>query len=285
MSKIKKIFFIVFISALLIIPACIFITAVDQPSSANVGETITVTLDIEIDESDGAAGDGPTAGLTAVLMPIDWTVVSVEYDGDYGPEFMVYLHPDSADIQVGAGTDYWYDSLAVNYPPPAGMDWYVYQGPVTHLWLGDTTHVTVTFELTTGAAGTYNLGYYAHTADLTYEDPDWPGDISLNHSITVGTSSIDAADNEIVNEFSLAQNFPNPFNPTTTIKYNLKKGAQVNLVVYDLKGSQIAELVNTYQKLGQHQVKFNAVNLTSGIYLYKITAGEFVQTNKMALIK
>ena len=285
MNKIKKIFFIAFISAILIIPACIFITAVHQPSSANVGETITVTLDVLIDESAGSAGDGPTGALTAVLMPTDWTVVSVEYDGDYGPEFMEYLHPDSADFQPGFGTDYWYDSLAVNYPPPAGMDWYVYQGTVTHLWLGDTTNVTVTFQLTTGAAGTYNLGYYAHTTDLTYNDASYPGDISLNNSITVGPSSIDGADNEIVNEFSLAQNFPNPFNPTTTITYNLEKGAQVNLVVYDLTGRQIAELVNAYQKQGQHQVKFNASDLTSGIYLYKITAGEFVQTNKMALIK
>ncbi len=88
-----------------------------------------------------------------------------------------------------------------------------------------------------------------------------------------------------VNEFNLAQNFPNPFNPTTTLSYGLTEKANVKLTVMNLLGEEVAVLVNKEQDGGNYSVVFNAVDLPSGIYYYRLEAGNFVQTKKMVLLK
>jgi photosystem II stability/assembly factor-like uncharacterized protein len=85
--------------------------------------------------------------------------------------------------------------------------------------------------------------------------------------------------------FSLAQNYPNPFNPGTTISYNLPADSKVSLRVFDLTGKEVAELVNGLQTQGSHSVNFNAKNLSSGIYFYRITAGNYNEVKKMILVK
>ncbi len=85
--------------------------------------------------------------------------------------------------------------------------------------------------------------------------------------------------------FLLEQNYPNPFNPSTTIFYQLPRSSQVRLAVYDLLGREIVTLVNREQPAGEYSVKLNAGNLPSGIYLYRLEAGSFVQTRKMMLLK
>ena len=91
--------------------------------------------------------------------------------------------------------------------------------------------------------------------------------------------------NGIANTYSLSQNFPNPFNPTTTIKFSLPKDGLVKLVVYDVLGKEVATLVNDEQTKGNYQVTFNASKLTSGVYFYKITSGDFSDVKKMLLVK
>lgn len=86
-------------------------------------------------------------------------------------------------------------------------------------------------------------------------------------------------------KYELAQNYPNPFNPMTTIKFGLPENSQVMLTIYNALGEKIAELINTTLEAGYHKVDFDASNLPSGIYLYKINAGNFVETRKMMLIK
>ncbi len=88
-----------------------------------------------------------------------------------------------------------------------------------------------------------------------------------------------------VNTFSLDQNYPNPFNPTTLIKYSLGERSNVTLKVYDLLGREVATLVNGSQNAGTHSINFNASNLASGLYIYKIQAGNFTQSHKMMLLK
>ncbi len=85
--------------------------------------------------------------------------------------------------------------------------------------------------------------------------------------------------------FSLKQNYPNPFNPVTTIAYSLAKSSHVELTVFNLLGQKVATLVNAKQAAGQYQVTFDAAHLASGIYVYQIKAGSFVQTRKMLLLK
>jgi len=89
----------------------------------------------------------------------------------------------------------------------------------------------------------------------------------------------------VVNTFKLDQNYPNPFNPSTTITYNLAGDVNVNLKIYDLMGQEVAQLVNEKQTSGIHQVQFDAGNLASGMYFYRLTAGDFISVKKMTLIK
>lgn len=90
---------------------------------------------------------------------------------------------------------------------------------------------------------------------------------------------------EIPTSFSLAQNFPNPFNPSTTIQYSLPQSGSVSLKIYNLLGEEVKTLADEYQVAGKHSVHFNASSLASGIYLYRIQAGAFEQTKKMILLK
>ena len=86
-------------------------------------------------------------------------------------------------------------------------------------------------------------------------------------------------------EFRLEQNFPNPFNPTTTIQYQLPQDAKVSLKVYDILGSEVATLVNEEQEAGYKEVKFNANNIASGMYIYMLQAKNYVSTKKMMVVK
>jgi len=284
---IKKIVEIVALLLIILFPGCLWIISIVQPSTAMPGETITVTMEVKMDETDGGPGGGPSYGLTAVMIPLDWTVQSVEFDGDYGPEEMEFLHPDSADRQPGSGLDFWYDTLMVWYPPPAGMDWAVYQGVDEHFWVGDTTQVTVTFTITVGAAGTYDIGYFASTTDngTVWEGaPTW--DDSLGNTITIGTTGITEQESPGVStQFVLEQNYPNPFNPSTIIRYSISERTEVKLAVYDLGGRQVALLTSGVKNPGSYQMNFNAENLASGIYVYQLTAGDFIQSKKMALVR
>ena len=86
-------------------------------------------------------------------------------------------------------------------------------------------------------------------------------------------------------DFQLYQNFPNPFNPTTSILYNLKEESFVTLKVYDVLGKEVEVLVNENKSAGQHEIFFNAKNLASGIYFYGLTAGNIHEMKKMVVVK
>lgn len=85
--------------------------------------------------------------------------------------------------------------------------------------------------------------------------------------------------------FSLSQNFPNPLNPSTTIRYALPQSAKVKLVIYDLLGREISTLVDAEQEAGWKEIVWNASNVSSGIYFYKLQAGNFAETKKMIVLK
>jgi len=95
---------------------------------------------------------------------------------------------------------------------------------------------------------------------------------------------------EITNElqpivFSLEQNYPNPFNPTTTILYSIPTESRVTLKIYNMLGQEVATLVNQTMVAGRYTATFNASNLASGAYIYRIEAGSFVSNKKMILLK
>ena len=92
-------------------------------------------------------------------------------------------------------------------------------------------------------------------------------------------------EDRLPSEFFVHQNYPNPFNPATVIAYGLAKEGHVTLKVFNIVGQEVTTLVNMEQTAGVHQVQFDAVNLPSGVYFYRIQAGAFVQTNRMLLVK
>jgi hypothetical protein len=90
---------------------------------------------------------------------------------------------------------------------------------------------------------------------------------------------------EIPKVFALYQNYPNPFNPATDIKYDIPNESFVKLVIYDMLGRELSVLVNEAQKPGSYTAKWNPENMPSGVYAYKLTAGDFQKTMKMILLK
>jgi len=89
----------------------------------------------------------------------------------------------------------------------------------------------------------------------------------------------------IPDEYNLAQNYPNPFNPVTKIRYSLPQQSNVSLIVYNILGQEVITLVNEQQPAGNYEVSFDATTLSSGIYLYKIQAGDYTDVKKMILLR
>ena len=85
--------------------------------------------------------------------------------------------------------------------------------------------------------------------------------------------------------YSLSQNYPNPFNPVTNIKFSIPTGSVVKLTVFDITGREVATLINQNLNAGSYTADFDASKLSSGIYFYTITAGDFTDTKKMMLVK
>ena len=100
-----------------------------------------------------------------------------------------------------------------------------------------------------------------------------------------GTSSIEENNNELVLDYNLSNNFPNPFNPLTTISYSIPKNGFVSLKVYDVLGNEIATLVNGEKPAGEYVVEFDASYLSSGIYFYQMRTGNINYIKKMVLLK
>ncbi len=88
-----------------------------------------------------------------------------------------------------------------------------------------------------------------------------------------------------IKRFGLSQNYPNPFNPSTNIGFRIAESGFVTLKIYDVLGREVSALVNEYKTAGKYKVEFNASNLPSGVYIYKLKTGNFVQTKKMILLK
>ncbi len=111
----------------------------------------------------------------------------------------------------------------------------------------------------------------------------------VNGMIRFGNSLIfakeDVEESFIPEEFSLEQNYPNPFNPVTVISWQSPVGSHQTIKVYDVLGNEVATLVDEYREAGRYKVEFDASNLASGVYIYKIQAGDFVSSKKMMVIK
>ena len=99
------------------------------------------------------------------------------------------------------------------------------------------------------------------------------------------TTAIINTISELPSGFRLEQNYPNPFNPSTIITYSIPRGSFVTLKIYDILGNEIATLVNEEEPAGNYKINFNGNRLSSGVYFYRIQAGDLIATKKLILIK
>ncbi|MCI0707265.1 MAG: T9SS type A sorting domain-containing protein [Ignavibacteriae bacterium] len=126
-----------------------------------------------------------------------------------------------------------------------------------------------------------NVSYYGA---FSPSGPVWIGGWTAISSYSIVTG-IEEISNTAPTSYMLEQNYPNPFNPSTVITYSLLKSGNVSLKVYDILGREVATLVDGHQNAGSYRVQFDASGLSTGMYLYRISAGDFHEVRKMTLTK
>ena len=203
-----------------------------------------------------SATNGLIGGFTSYL--------GVKYTTNSGVNWTAVTNPATIAIIAitGSGAEYRVASQGLNiyYTANSGTNW--------------STDYTVT-------AGSFYAMQKARTGNTIWAVRS-NGAISRYGSPITGITPI--TENTPV-DYKLSQNYPNPFNPTTKISFSLPKSGFVSLKVYDILGKEVANLVNSNMNVGSYSYEFNASNLTSGIYFYKLESNGFMETKKMMLIK
>ncbi len=122
---------------------------------------------------------------------------------------------------------------------------------------------------------------------IVSQQSDTPGEFWIDNIIFPSNSIVTDVSRPpgLPGEFQLFQNYPNPFNPSTTIAYELPKASIVQLTVYDILGRELKTLVNELKQAGRYEATFNASHLASGVYMYRLKAGSFVETKKLLLVR
>ena len=143
---------------------------------------------------------------------------------------------------------------------------------------GEIREITVRFR------GIVEPGEYTADMIINTNDPSNPQRVVQLFMTVISSTSTDN-DMDVPRDFALNQNYPNPFNPTTQIEYAVPEASHVTLEVFNVQGQRVATLVNGEQSAGYHMATFDAERLSSGVYLYRITAGSFTKTQKMMLVK
>ena len=155
--------------------------------------------------------------------------------------------------------------------------------------VGDTVNLSVCiWDLDYADAASFNLDvsdYAPNWWGTQWADPNFEKYFMYRGVILSNATDVEQNDNLIPTDFNLAQNYPNPFNPTTKISYSIPQSGNVSLVIYDVLGNKIEELVQKEQTAGNYTAEWNAAKVASGVYFYTLKAGNYVQSKKMLLVK
>jgi hypothetical protein len=231
------------------------------------------------------------AGLTwfRTNTPLPYLVLNVWFSDS--------LHGLCSDTSLARSTDGGVTWLPIGLP---GWDWYSYdQGWLAFASVSGAKDLWATLDTTVYRSTDWGSSWaiaFSNTNDtLLYGSFATAGDSMAGWFTTTGANIVACkglitgvevlATGGVPTEFGLSQNYPNPFNPSTTVKYELPKTSHVTLTVYDLLGRQVSVLVNERREAGVHEVRFDGSNLASGVYFYRLQAGNFVQTKKMLVVK
>ncbi|WP_457652732.1 T9SS type A sorting domain-containing protein [Rhodocaloribacter sp.] len=164
------------------------------------------------------------------------------------------------------------------YGPPCGS-WTAYGGDLASISVSNDQDFQLKVEVT-DATGTMV------TSGTFYVAIDPYNGCNLAPAGKTNQSQITRKSNpSLPEEYALLQNYPNPFNPSTEIRFALPEAGQVSLVVYDVTGREVTRLAEGFLEAGFHSVVWEAPPLSSGLYLYRLTAGNFTATRRMMLLK
>jgi len=216
----------------------------------------------------------------AVAQSGESPFIATNADRDFFAAQWVYKAPDDSTCEVWMSYRFldstaWSTAVNLTETPDMNED-------AAHLapMLAETVDGNTT-TYTAFSMYVYESGYFGRWPNPVNETSVYMAAVPVTSVTTVG---IDDNTNTTFS-YQLNQNYPNPFNPTTQIKYTLAENSNVTLKVYDMLGKEVATLVNESQNAGAHSINFNASDLASGLYIYKIQAGNFTQAKKMMLLK
>ncbi len=222
---------------------------------------------------------------------------TMEYDMNTFEVYPAEENSSSAgmDISMGWRNDYWHITTVHQTPIDYVDIWEGIYSPPSWIWLepsggsiesgGEETLVITADLRKADDVPEIEEGMELY-AEVVFGGERWANPPVMDITITVASFEDDVEEgNALPQKFALHQNYPNPFNPNTTIRFDLVTAQHVKLVVYDILGREVMSLVDQSFMPGFHEVSFNAENLGSGIYFYKIVTPEFNQIRKMLLLK
>jgi len=206
----------------------------------------------------------PEAILEVSVNPIEFGAVSVGYPASM--DFTMYNSGGVNALQI----------TSINFNPATVFSVTGFT-PMTQIPAGDSLTVQIVFN-------PIEAQTYSGLVGILHNSPISPFPFMIPIS-GEGTLDVGAWNAGELNTYQLAQNQPNPFNPTTSINFNIPSNSHVELTVYNVLGKEIARLVDGELTAGQYSAVFNASELSSGIYFYRMTAGDFTEMKKMILMK
>ena len=230
-------------------------------------------------------GSYETPGNTGLNFDSFVSDINFRTASDHLPVILKIEYPTDALTPLEFSSIHIDDDLLLSWNPNVGgkLDFFaLYRS--TQPGFDPDTMLTFTFSTTDSfyldtSIGTEALQYYRISSfDVSGNESPYSKEVS---SLVVSV----ADEGTLPIAYTLYQNYPNPFNPVTSIDYILPKESRTILTIYDLLGHEVAQLVNRIQRAGVYSVKWNASNVSSGVYFYKLQSDDFIQTRKMLLLK
>jgi hypothetical protein len=233
------------------------------------------------------------AGKLSVGITYYWRI---GFDGNYSPvwNFTPYAEVSSGTLLISPTLIEPHDS-SNNVSLNPTLFWTGVSGATSYeiqvsqsnnflITIADINNIATTSNVISGltSGSTY---YWRVRALNSIGISNWTGNFIFTTQQLPSIPTLVESNFKIPIQFVLMQNYPNPFNPSTIINYSISKFCFVNINVYDVSGKEASTLVNENKPAGNYFIQFKASNLVSGVYFYRMTAGDFVQTKKLILLK
>jgi hypothetical protein len=260
------------------------------------------------------AVSGTTGNVAGELVDSTGTVVAVNDLTSSNPFVLTAPRPGNYVVNAGhkSARVYGIDTVNVNNPLPIRLSMFtgtmVGENAAHLVWetISEVNNYGFTVERRLASEGTFSevpnsfiAGHGTTTTPYRYEYTDNNAvqgisyyrlaqrdlDGAVHYSEAVRVSTVTAVGEEVPHWYELGQNYPNPFNPSTSIPYHIAAPTDVRLELFDVAGSRVATLVEEYQSPGEYRAKLDGARLSSGVYLYRLTAGGFTATKKLLLTK